>query len=57
MFMMSFYRIPKGVLEKIDYYRSTFLDFASNVMDRKRNIDRLGGISSANLRLYGARYY
>jgi hypothetical protein len=57
MFMMSFYRIPKGVLEKIDYYRSRFLDFASNVMDRKRNIDRLGGISSANLRLYGARYY
>jgi hypothetical protein len=23
-FMMSFFRIPKGVLEKIDYYRSKF---------------------------------
>jgi hypothetical protein len=24
MFMMSFFRIPKGVLEKLDYYRSRF---------------------------------
>jgi hypothetical protein len=24
MFMMSFFRIPKGVLEKLDYYRSKF---------------------------------
>jgi hypothetical protein len=24
MFMMSFYRLPKGVLEKLDYYRSRF---------------------------------
>jgi hypothetical protein len=24
MFMMSFFRIPKGVLEKLNYYRSRF---------------------------------
>jgi hypothetical protein len=24
MFMMSFFRIPKVVLEKLDYYRSRF---------------------------------
>jgi hypothetical protein len=24
MFMMSFFRIPKGVLKKLDYYRSRF---------------------------------
>jgi hypothetical protein len=24
MFMLSFFRIPKGVLEKLDYYRSIF---------------------------------
>jgi hypothetical protein len=24
MFIMSFFRIPKGVLEKLDYYRSRF---------------------------------
>jgi hypothetical protein len=24
MFMMSFFRIPKGVREKLDYYRSRF---------------------------------
>jgi hypothetical protein len=24
MFMMSFFRIPKGVLERLDYYRSRF---------------------------------
>jgi hypothetical protein len=25
MFMMSFFKIPKGVLEKLDYYISHFL--------------------------------
>lgn len=24
MFMMSFFRIPKGVLKKLDYYRSRY---------------------------------
>ena len=24
MFMMSFFRIPKGVLRKLDYYKSRF---------------------------------
>jgi hypothetical protein len=24
MYMMSFFRIPKGVLEKLEYYRSRF---------------------------------
>jgi hypothetical protein len=24
MYMMSFFRIPKGVLDKLDYYRSRF---------------------------------
>ena len=24
MFMLSFFRIPKGVLRKLDYYRSRF---------------------------------
>jgi hypothetical protein len=24
MFMMSFFEVPRGVLEKIDYYRSRF---------------------------------
>jgi hypothetical protein len=25
MFMMSFFRIPKGVLDKLNYYKSRFL--------------------------------
>jgi hypothetical protein len=24
MFMLSFYEVPKGILEKLDYYRSRF---------------------------------
>jgi hypothetical protein len=24
MFMLSFFEVPKGVLEKIDYFKSTF---------------------------------
>jgi hypothetical protein len=31
MFMMSFFRIPKGVLEKLNYYRSRF--FFGNMMN------------------------
>ena len=35
MFMLFFFRIPKGVLKKLDYYRSRF--FFGKVMVTKRN--------------------
>jgi hypothetical protein len=34
MYMMSFFRIPKGVLEKLGYYRSRFF---GNVMTIRRS--------------------
>jgi hypothetical protein len=36
MFMLSFSDVPKGVLERIDYFRSSF--FCSKTV-KKRNID------------------
>jgi len=35
MFMLSFFEVPKGVLEKLDYYRSRFF---GNRMNIRRNI-------------------
>jgi hypothetical protein len=36
MFMLSFFEIPKGVLEKIDYFRSRF--FWQNDSQKKKYI-------------------
>jgi hypothetical protein len=36
MFMLSFFEVPKGVLEKIDYFRSRFFWQNDN---KKRSID------------------
>jgi hypothetical protein len=36
MFMLSFFEVPKEVLEKIDYFRSRFFD---RMTVRKRSID------------------
>jgi hypothetical protein len=35
IFMMSFFEVPKGVLEKIDYFRSRFF---GKVMTIRKNI-------------------
>jgi hypothetical protein len=48
MFMMSFFKIPKGVLEKLDYYRSRF---SGNVMSIIKNIDWLDGVFCVNRRV------
>jgi hypothetical protein len=50
MYMMSFFRIHKGVLQRLDYYRSRFF---GNVMStkRKRNTYWLGGVYSINLEI------
>ena len=45
MFMISFFEISKGVLQKIDYYRSC--SFGKEIITRK-NIDLLDGILFAN---------
>jgi hypothetical protein len=37
MFMLSFFEIPKGVLEKIDYFRSRF--FFGKMRVKRKNID------------------
>ena len=36
MFMMSFFKIPRGVLKKLDYFRSWFF---GRVMNTRKNID------------------
>jgi hypothetical protein len=50
MFMMSFFRIPKGVLEKLDYYRSRF---SGSAMSTKRRIDLANGVFFTNLKVLG----
>jgi hypothetical protein len=52
MFMMSFFEIPRGVLEKIDYYRSWF--FGKGRIIRK-SIDSPSGVSSVNQGRWGFR--
>jgi hypothetical protein len=47
MFMMSFFRIPKGVLKILDYYRSRFF---GNVISTRRNIALQDGVFLTNLR-------
>jgi hypothetical protein len=47
MFMMSF-RIPKGVREKLDYYRSRFF---WQSMSTRRSIDLLNGVFFINLKV------
>jgi hypothetical protein len=46
MFMLSFFEVPRGVLEKIDYYRSRFYWQS----DLKRSAGWLGGILFVSLR-------
>jgi hypothetical protein len=48
MFMMSFFRILKGVREKLDYYRSKFF---GNAMSTRRSIDLLNGVFFINLKV------
>jgi hypothetical protein len=43
MFMVSFFEIPRGVLQKLDYYRSCF---SGSVRSTKRNIVLLSGVFS-----------
>jgi hypothetical protein len=50
MFMMSFFRIPKGVFEKLDYYISRFF---CNVMSIRRSISWPNGVFFVNLRVLG----
>ncbi len=45
IFMISFFEIPKGVLQKIDYYRSRFFWQGD---DHKKSTDLLDGISFVN---------
>jgi hypothetical protein len=52
MFMMSFFEIPRSVLEKIDYYRSRFFWQGE---DNKKSIDPPSGVSSINQRRWGFR--
>lgn len=46
MFMLSFFEVPKGVLERIDYFRSRFFWQGDN--HKKKSIDLLDGISYVN---------
>jgi hypothetical protein len=48
MFMTSFFKIPKGVLEKLDYYRSRFF---GNVISIRKSIDWLDGVFYINRRV------
>lgn len=47
MFMLSFFEVPKGVLEKIDYYRSRFFWQGDH---HKKSIDLHVGIFFVNLK-------
>ena len=51
MFMMSFFEVPSGVLQRIDF-RSRFFGKEKSI---RRNIDLLDGTSYANLRNKGVR--
>jgi hypothetical protein len=51
MFLMSFFKIPKGVVEKLDYYRSRFFWQCD---EHKKNIDWLSGVFYVNRRVLGA---
>jgi hypothetical protein len=48
MFMMSFFRIPKGVLKKLDYYRSRFY-WQSDEHKKKYRLIRWGSLNSQNV--------
>ena len=50
MFMLSFFEVPKGVLQKMDYYRSRF--YWQNDQHRKK-YRWLGGRYFANLKIRG----
>jgi hypothetical protein len=41
MFMMSLFEVPRGILKKIEYFRSRFF---GNMMNTKRNINWQSGI-------------
>ena len=53
MFMLSFFEVPKGVLEKIDYYRSRFFWQGDH---NKKSIDLHVGIFFVNLKTKGSRH-
>jgi hypothetical protein len=50
LYMVSFFLLPKGVLHKLDYYRSRFFGKGTA---RKRNIDWLNGMWYADLKIRG----
>ena len=45
MFMLSFFDVPRGVLKKIDYFRSIF--FFGKMSNIRKNINWLDGTSYA----------
>ncbi|WVZ96548.1 hypothetical protein U9M48_042176 [Paspalum notatum var. saurae] len=51
MYTMSFFDVPKGVIRKLDYFRSRF--FWQGDEHKKKNIVWLSGASSANLKIKG----
>jgi hypothetical protein len=50
LYMLFFLEIPKGVLKKLDYYRSKFFWQCD---EYKKSIDWLGGVCSASQRNVG----
>ena len=48
MFMMSFFAIPKGVLKKLDYFRSSF--FFGKVTTKEGSIALPNGVYFVNLK-------
>ena len=48
MYMMSFFAIPKGVLKKLDYFRSSF--FFGKVTTKEGSIALPNGVYFVNLR-------
>jgi hypothetical protein len=51
--MLSFFEVPKGVLEKIDYFRSSFFD--SMTAKKKYRLTKL--ILCANQKTKGVQEY
>jgi hypothetical protein len=53
IFILSFFDVPKGVLEKIDYFRSSFFD--SMTAQKKYRLTKL--ILCANQKTKGVQEY
>ena len=51
MYMLSFFKVPRGVLKKLDFYRSRFFWQCD---EHKKNIDLLNGAYSVPRKTKGA---